>query len=99
MALAEGLRVRAPSRRASFERAVISFGIDGAHGIAVQNQLLAKEARDPGFSGFGVAGHQDVAAANRERELTTVLQVPEQQTSAAARAASADVPAAASVRT
>jgi hypothetical protein len=32
------------------------------------------------------SGHQDVAAANRERELATVLQISEQQTSAAARA-------------
>ena len=69
----------------AFERAVVSFRIDGTHAIAVQNQLLAQQARDPGLSGLGVAGHQHVAAANREREFTTVLQIPEQQTTAAAR--------------
>jgi hypothetical protein len=68
----------------AFERAVVSFGIDGAHAVAVQNQLFAQKTRDPGFSGFGVARHQHVAAANRERELSTVLEIPEQQTSAAA---------------
>ena len=33
----------------AFERAVVSFGIDGTHAIAVQNQLFAQESCDPGF--------------------------------------------------
>ena len=36
----------------AFERAVVAFRIDGAHAIAVQNQLLAEQTRDPRFSGF-----------------------------------------------
>jgi hypothetical protein len=33
----------------SFERAVVPFRIDHAHAVPVQNQLLAEQARQPGF--------------------------------------------------
>jgi hypothetical protein len=49
----------------------------------MKDQLLAEETRHPGFSGFGVAGHQDVAAASGEREFPTTLQISEQQTTTA----------------
>ena len=49
-----------------FERAVVAFWIDGTDAVAVENELFAQETRDPGLSGLGIAGDQDVASANRQ---------------------------------
>ena len=66
----------------ALERAVVALGIDRTHAIAVQNVLFAEETRDPGFPGFRITSDQDVAAADREGEFSTVLQISEQQATA-----------------
>ena len=66
--------------RQSLERAVVTFGIDHAEGIAMEDQLLAEQPRHPRFSRPRVAGDEDIPAANGERELAAVFTESESQT-------------------
>ena len=68
--------------RQRLERSVVAFGIDDAHAVPVQNQLLAEQPCHPGLAGLRVAGDQHVAPPHGERELATVFRVPEHETTA-----------------
>ena len=65
--------------RQRLERPVVAFRIDDADAIAVQDQLLTEKAGDPGLARLRIAGHQHIAPAHRERELTSIFGIAEQQ--------------------
>mgnify|MGYP003335827617 CR=1 FL=1 len=54
-----------------FERGVVPLGVDHAHAVAVQDQLLAEQAGNPRLARSRVAADEDVAAPHGERELLT----------------------------
>lgn len=80
------------------ERGVVPLRVEHTDRIAVQDQLLAQEARNPGFAGCRIPGDQHVASANRQRELVPVFRVAEQQPPAGTRR-DRKAPVSASVRT
>ena len=54
--------------RQRFERPIVALGIDDAHAVALQDQLLAQQARQPRLAGARLAGDQNRAAAHGEAD-------------------------------
>ena len=66
-----------------FERSIVAFRIDDADAIALQDRLLAQQARQPRFAGARLAGDQNRPAAHGEADFAAVVLMPEQETPSA----------------
>ncbi len=67
-----------------FQRAIIALGIDHAHAVSMEDQLLAEEPGHPRLSRLDVTGDEHVASAHRQRKFATIVGIPEQQSPARA---------------
>ena len=69
--------------RQRFERQIVTLRINDAQAIALQDQLLAVQARQPRLTGSGLSRNDHGPTANRNLDRTPVMLVAEEQPAAA----------------